>query len=69
MPHKLAPRPFCVRNQVEKSADEHLACPYCFAASREVVEAGERKQFCNFDPERDPVSFGFPEGTRRSTSG
>lgn len=60
---------FCVRNQCEKGADEHLGCPYCFGKHREVVEEGERKEFCDFDPDKDPTSFGFPEGTSRNLKG
>lgn len=62
-------RVFCVRNQVEKPAEEHLGCPYCFGKKKEVVEAGERKAFCDFDPEKDPTAFGFPEGTSRNLKG
>ncbi len=60
---------FCVRNQVDKSAPEHLSCPYCFGRKSEVVENGERKEFCDFDPEKDPTSFGFPEGSTRNLKG
>ncbi|MBI4957698.1 MAG: hypothetical protein HY908_37170 [Myxococcales bacterium] len=60
---------FCVRNHVGKSAAEHLECPYCFGKKREVVEGGDRKQFCDYDAKTDPVTFGFPEGTSRNVSG
>jgi hypothetical protein len=60
---------FCVRNQVDKSAPEHLSCPYCFGKKCEQVENGERKQFCDFDPDKDPTSFGFPEGSTRNLKG
>ena len=68
---KATPRKriFCVRNQCEKPADEHLGCPYCFGKRREVIESGERKDFCDFDPEKDPTTFGFPEGTTRNLKG
>lgn len=59
-------RVYCVRNHTTKKASEHLRCPYCFGRSREVVEAGEHERFCDFDPEKDPVSFGFPEGSTRA---
>lgn len=60
---------FCVRNQVDKGAPEHLSCPYCFGRKCEVVERGERKEFCDFDPDKDPTSFGFPEGSTRNLKG
>ena len=66
---KKARRVYCVRNACEKEAAEHLSCPYCFGRRREVVEGGERKDFCDFDPDKDPQSFGFPEGTTRNLKG
>ena len=60
---------FCVRNQVEKTAPEHLSCPYCFGKKCELVENGERKEFCDFDPDKDPTSFGFPENSTRNLKG
>ncbi|MGC4113738.1 MAG: hypothetical protein QM765_03570 [Myxococcales bacterium] len=60
---------FCVRNQVDKTAPEHLTCPYCFGKKSEQVENGERKEFCDFDPEKDPTSFGFPENSSRNLKG
>lgn len=60
---------FCVRNQIEKGAEEHLGCAYCFGKRREVIEKGERKEFCDFDPEKDPTSFGFPETSSRNLKG
>jgi hypothetical protein len=66
---KKVKRVFCVRNKCEKDASEHLGCPYCFGKRREVVEDGERKDFCDFDPDKDPTSFGFPEGSTRNLKG
>ena len=60
---------FCVRNQCEKGAPEHLGCAYCFGKKREVIEKGERKEFCDFDPDKDPTSFGFPENSSRNLKG
>lgn len=60
---------FCVRNRLMKDAGEHLGCPYCFGKKRQTVEDGERKDFCDFDPDKDPVSFGFPEDTTRNLRG
>ena len=60
---------FCVRNQTEKPAEEHLGCAYCFGRRVEVVEGGERREFCDYDPDKDPTAFGFPEGTSRNLKG
>jgi hypothetical protein len=70
MSEEKAPKQvFCIRNQVEKQAEEHLTCPYCFGKKLEIVENGLRREFCDYDPEKDPTSFGFPEGTTRNQSG
>jgi hypothetical protein len=47
--------------QARPSVDQHLTCPYCFGA-RADVESGDHRRFCDFEPGRDPVSFGFPPG-------
>jgi hypothetical protein len=60
---------FCQRNRTSKEADEHMACPYCFGKKRELVEDGERKEFCDYDPDQDPITFGFPEGSSRNAGG
>jgi len=39
---------------------EHLRCPYCYGRSVDV-RASDHATFCDFDPARDPVSFGFPK--------
>lgn len=59
-------RVFCRRNHVSKSADEHLGCPYCYGRLREVVEQGEPQRFCDWDPDNDPVTFGFPDDSSRN---
>ncbi len=60
---------FCLRNQITKCVEDHLGCPYCFGRTREVVEAGEPKLFCDWDPEHDPIVFAFPPGTSRNSRG
>ncbi len=59
---------FCVRNQVLKDADEHRRCLYCFRKDTEVIEGGDRVQFCDYDPASDPEAFGFPPGSSRNLS-
>ncbi len=54
----------CRRVDKKLAPCEHEACPYCHG-SKAQVETGEHGLFCNYDPEKDPVHFGFPnEGTR-----
>jgi hypothetical protein len=60
---------YCLRNKLIKQVDEHLTCPYCFGRTREKVESGECKHFCDWDSEKDPVAFGFPPGTSRNEHG
>ena len=57
---------FCLRNHSSKEAGEHMACPYCFGKKRELIEDGERKEFCDYDPDEDPVTFGFPDDSSRN---
>jgi hypothetical protein len=57
---------FCLRNHSSKEAGEHMACPYCFGKKRELIEDGERKDFCDYDPDKDPVTFGFPDDSSRN---
>ncbi|KAA3615212.1 MAG: hypothetical protein DWQ01_00375 [Planctomycetota bacterium] len=47
---------------------EHLQCPYCFGKLAEV-EAGEHRRFCDFQPDQDPLHFGFPGDDSRSQQG
>lgn len=60
---------FCKRNHTSKDADEHMSCPYCFGKLREVIENGERTEFCDFDPDEDPITFGFPDDSTRNSQG
>ena len=60
---------YCVRNRLMKDAAEHIGCPYCFGKKREVIEDGKHLEFCDYDPDKDPISFGFPEDTTRNLRG
>ena len=60
---------YCLRNRLMKPTQEHMGCPYCFGKKHEVIENGERCDFCDFNPDKDPVSFGFPEDTSRNLRG
>jgi len=59
----------CPRHRTEKPVAEHLTCPYCYERRAEVLATGEREAFCDFDPERDPIAFGFPDGMTRALRG
>lgn len=41
--------------------EEHANCLYCFGDAA-AIESGDPSQFCDFDPRRDPINFGFPDG-------
>ena len=41
------PAVWCVRNDTNKTADEHLQRAYCHGRSRRVVEQGEHRDFCD----------------------
>jgi hypothetical protein len=60
---------YCVRNRLMKDASEHMGCPYCFGKKKEAVEDGERQDFCDYDPDKDPISYGFPTNTTRNLRG
>lgn len=62
-------RVFCLRNHIMKESIEHSKCPYCYGKEHELIELGERKHFCDYNPDKDPVSFGFPEDTSRNSRG
>ena len=49
--------------------DQRLVqCPYCFGGDKEVA-TGDHEKFCDFEPGKDPVSFGFPKDSERLTRG
>lgn len=58
----------CRRTGERLPLEEHKHCVYCFGRAEEV-ETGLHARFCGFDPERDPVHFGFPPGTTRDLDG
>lgn len=52
---------WCHRLEKPLPAAEHLKCLYCFGDAR-AVGTGDRKSFCDFDPAKDPINIGFPDG-------
>ncbi len=61
-------RLLCKRTGEQYDLQEHQRCPYCWGG-RERLERGRHADFCDYDPERDPVHFGFPAETARHRSG
>ncbi len=57
-------RVHCVRLNQARTASEHRDCPYCYGKNAEV-QSGDRSHFCDYQPGKDPIQFGFPEGTTR----
>lgn len=52
---------FCRRLQRPLPVAEHEKCLYCFGGAAEI-RTGDTARFCDFDPEKDPIQFGFPDG-------
>jgi len=55
---------FCRRLERPLTISEHLDCLYCFGNKTEVRTA-DHDCFCDFEPGKDPINFGFPEGYGR----
>lgn len=58
----------CRRTNKDYSFEDHLRCPYCFGNEKDL-ETRDHGEFCDYDPSRDPVHFGFPEDSDRHTRG
>ncbi|MHC4821727.1 MAG: hypothetical protein ACYTDX_08430 [Planctomycetota bacterium] len=58
----------CRRTGQEYEVDKHVRCPYCFGEEGDVA-TGNHEKFCDFEPGKDPVSFGFPKDSERLTRG
>ena len=58
----------CRRTQQFVAPEEHLNCPYCFGRESDV-QRGLHERFCGYQPERDPIHFGFPTETERERDG
>jgi hypothetical protein len=56
---------WCPRLEQERPVEEHINCAYCYGTGVDVAQ-GDRKCFCDFEPGKDPVNFGFPEGSSRN---
>jgi len=58
----------CRRTGQDYSTGEHGRCPYCWGEKKDV-EAGDHQEFCDYDPKKDPISFGFPPDSSRQQNG
>jgi hypothetical protein len=47
----------------------HARCPYCFADEDTIAKGGQYEDFCGFDPEKDPINFGFRHDSTRNENG
>jgi hypothetical protein len=65
MPTKKPKLIECQRTGQEYDAEEHLRCPYCFGKEKDMTSA-EPERFCDFEPGKDPINFGFPENSSRN---
>ena len=57
----------CRRLGHARDVQEHVSCPYCYGLAEEVG-TGEHDRFCDYDAERDPILFGFPDDKGRLAS-
>jgi len=57
----------CRRTNQQYSHAEHKRCPYCYGGLADVAD-GAHGEFCDFNPDEDPIAFGFPpDGTRHES--
>ena len=59
---------YCRRLQINLPVAEHTDCPYCFG-KRDEVQDGHHREFCDYDPGKDPINFGFPPDSSRNAHG
>lgn len=65
---KPAPEPtiHCLRVDAIFTVAQHKDCPYCFGKVADVA-TGRHRDFCDFQPGKDPIVFGFPDDKGRHT--
>lgn len=61
-------RLLCRRTGEQVALQEHASCPYCFGRLADI-EKGRHEAFCDYRPDEDAVSFGFPSGASRDVHG
>ncbi len=50
---------YCRRVERHLPVAEHARCPYC-NGREDLIRTARHDAFCDFQPGRDPISFGFP---------
>ena len=58
----------CRRVDAVYTVAEHKDCPYCYGKASDVA-TGDHTKFCDFKPGQDPICFGFPDDTDRTSHG
>jgi len=58
----------CRRLERRLPLHEHATCPYCFGDVQEICTA-EHQRFCDYQPGKDPIQFGFPPDSSRHQQG
>lgn len=56
--HVVAVR--CPRLGCMRTVAEHRECPYCYGPEQAIATA-DRRCFCDYRPQVDATTFGFPE--------
>ncbi|MCB9881398.1 MAG: hypothetical protein H6834_06375 [Planctomycetes bacterium] len=59
---------YCRRLKEMKPLAEHTECMYCFGKLGQV-DGSHYDHFCDYDPDKDPIHFGFPQDSSRDLSG
>jgi hypothetical protein len=59
----------CRRTGQTFDVPQHARCPYCFADDDTIAKSGDYEDFCDFDPEKDPINFGFRHDSTRNENG
>lgn len=59
----------CRRTGQMYEVPTHAKCPYCFADDDTIARGGTYKDFCDFDPDKDPIHFGFRHDSTRNENG
>ncbi len=59
----------CRRTGQMYTVEKHVECPYCSGDAATIERDGKYANFCEFEPGKDAVHFGFPEGSARNRKG
>lgn len=59
---------FCRRLGQPLSVTEHKSCSYCHGRESDI-RSHDHARFCDYDPDKDPLIFGFPDSHGRHQDG